>query len=310
MKSKFLLSLSVILFSSSLSLTGCSSSDTPKMPEPDVELVPVHFDLRFSGLNNETTRSLADGYKFSDGKSISELKCYVYNAANGSSSTPIKVENIDIKAVNDHRGGDISILLPKGQQFDVVFLGTSIPQTNPASKLYYNSSDRTLTVNYSTVSCNDEELDCFYAVQTNVKTETIKENPIELTRPFAQLNIGTGDYADYNSSTPVKNIAVTVDGIYNKINLMDGSVVGNPQNITFQGAALPTGQTFPVNNMTYLSMNYLLVNTRKLIDLTITVNHTNSSIPSKVISLESIAVERNYQTNVYGKLLLTGELSD
>ena len=89
---------------------------------------------------------------------------------------------------------------------------------------------------------------------------------------------------------------------------MDGSVVGEPLNISLQGASMPNGQTYPVNNMTYLSMNYLLVNTRKLVDLTITVNHTNSSIPSKVISLESIAVERNYQTNVYGKTLLTGEI--
>ncbi len=299
MKKEFILTiLSLLLFP----FSSCKdNNDLPELPE---ECVTVHFGLNFIGMSDASTRSLASGYKYADGKSISVLKCYVYNQANGSNSAPIKEIDIDVKDVNGNKGGDISLQLPKNQNFDIIFIGTSIPQTPSTSKLYYNTTERTMTVNYSVG--NDEELDCFYAVKKNVTTETALSDIVELRRPFAQLNIGTQDYVSYNANTPIKNIAVSVDGIYNKFNLMDGEVIGSPQKINFTAAAVPSGQVFPVADVSYLSMNYLLVNHRKLVDITMTVNHTSTATEANVIDIKNIAVERNYQTNVHGKLLLSG----
>lgn len=289
------------------SMTSCSL-DGPEILPNDDELVPVHFNLQFAGMSDSQTRALAPGYKFSDGTSIYILKGYVYNQANGANAAPIKVVDIDVKDINDHKGGDITITLPKGQTFDIVFLGTSIDQDNTNSKLYYNTSDKTLTVNYSKIAANDEEVDCFFASRTGVTSETVESDPIELTRPFAQINIGTQDYAEYNSATPIRDISLTVDGIYNKVNLMTGDVVGDPILASIAASPAPSGQVYPLDGFSYLSMNYVLVGLRKLVSLEMTVNHTNSGTPAKVINIPNVAVERNYQTNVYGKTLLTQDL--
>ena len=287
-------------------MMGCKD-DLPQTS--DQEYVTVHFGVALEDIDGTPdTRSLAPGYKFSDGKSISELKCYVYNQANGLNAAPTEVVDVDIKTVNSQLGGDLSLMLPKGNKYDFIFLGTSIPQTNASSKLYYNQNDRSLAVNYSSISCNDEEIDCFFASQTDVTTETAFDNNIMLKRPFAQVNLGTKDYDTYNSTSPIKDISVSVDGVYNKVNLMDGSLVGDPISVTFKGALRPVGQIFPVTGYEYLSMNYLLVNTRKLIDLSFTVNHVNSATAPKVVNIGDVAVERNYQTNVYGKALLTEDI--
>ncbi len=299
MKNLLKSTLSCIILSS---MASCSM-DGPEIMSEESELIPFHFTLNFSCLSGTDTRSLSPDYSFSDGSSISILKGYVYNKANGSNSSPIKVVDIDIKEIDDKRGGDITIMLPKNQMFDIVFLGTSIEQSNPSSKLFFNSSDRTLTVNYG--KCNDEEMDCFYASRSGVTSNNVESEPIELTRPFAQLNIGTQDYDEYNSTTPVKDISVSVSGIYDKIDLMTGNVIGDPISVNFLADPIPSGQVFPVSGFSYLSMNYLLVGTRKLIDLEVAVNHTNSSVPVKTINIENLAVECYYQKNVYGNTLLT-----
>ena len=281
------------------------SSDSPESNYSDADMVPVRFRLSFAGISGLSTRSLAPDYKFSDGTSVSELKCYVYNKSEGDNASPVKVVDVDIKDVNENRGGDVSILLPKGQNFDVVFLGTSVPQDDASGKLYYSLTERTLTVNYSVVTSSDEELDCFFAVQKDVSSETVLEEAVVLSRPFAQLNIGTLDYDEYNAVTPVESVAVSVDGIYNKFNLMDGAIIGDPVKVNLLASPVPSGQVFPIAGFSYLSMSYLLVNLRKLVDVSMTVNHMDASVAPLSLSFEEIAVERNYQTNLYGKKLLT-----
>lgn len=306
MKNKIkILSLSLLL----ASLMSCTDDLACEQQLLEPEYAPVHFKLKFNSLNGQPdTRSLAPGYKYADGSSISVLKCYVYNTANGTNALPSSILDIDIQKVNGQNGGDVTILLPKGEKYDVVFLGTSIPQTDTSSKMYYDTMARTLNLNYSHIYCNDEEIDCFFATQEDVTTETVLNQTIELTRPLAQINIGTQDYAEYIATKPVKDIAVSVDGVYNTFNLMSGEVTGNAITAEFKAAAVPTGQTFPTPGYAYLSMNYVLVNQRKLIDMTVTVNHTNSSIAKKEINIPGVAVERNYQTNIYGKKLLTEEI--
>ncbi|MDE7432268.1 MAG: hypothetical protein K2N34_10205 [Lachnospiraceae bacterium] len=271
-------------------------------------MIAVQFHLDFKGMTGDPTRTLAPDYKFSDGSSITVLKGYVYNQANGYNAVPIQVLDIDVKVIDGKKIGDISIMLPQNQKFDVVFLGTSINHNAQTSKLHYNITDRTLSVNYNIINGNDEELDCFFASRTIVTTAHVDAKTIELTRPFAQLNIGTLDYEEYNATTPVKDIAVKVSSIYNKVNLMTGDIVGEPLDVSFKSSTVPSDQLYPIEGFSYLAMNYLLVDQRKLVNVDIIVNHTNSSTSSKTINIPKVAVERNYQTNVYGKTLLTKEL--
>lgn len=295
-----------IFFLSSLcalavSITGCS--DAPPVNISDKDYITIHFGCAFSHINSDDTRSLAPGYTFSDGSSVSVLRCYLYSRSKGAGAPPVKTVDIDVKTVNGHPGGDFSVQLPRGESYDAVFLGTSIPQDDPSSKLYYSQTDRSLNVNYSSVYANDEELDCFFAVSEAVSTAATAEYDVVLKRPFAQLNIGSKDFPEYNAAHPVSNISVSVSSVYSKVNLMDGSLIGSPSTVTFMGSPVPSGQTFPVSGFSFLSMNYLLVNTRTLVDVEMSVRHADGT--TKDISIGDVAVERNYQTNVYGKTLLS-----
>ena len=300
MKQKILL---MSLCALSMYVSGCSDSG----PDADTGvhgLVPVSFSLSFSGMRGPETRSLAPGYSFADGSSVSVLKCYLYNTADEGPSVPSKVVDIAVKTVDGRPCGDFTVMLPKGQSYDAVFLGTSIPQDNPYSKLYYSQTDRTLSFNYDDVYANDEELDCFWGVCTSVTAENASVVDVTLDRPFAQLNIGTQDYEAYVKSKPVSGIAVSVDGVYRKMRLMDGSLESPSSSVTFKASPVPGGQTFPVDGFSYLSMNYLLVDQRALVDVSLTIRHSDSS--SRDVSLGDVAVERNYQTNVYGSSILSG----
>lgn len=280
-----------------MTLTGCSSQDEPAVSDMANEET-ISFSLRIDSrnVNEPATRSLAPGYHFGDGASINTVKCYVYNLANGSSAEPSKVIDIPLSSLS----GNFTIRLPRNQTFDLVFLATSIEQTDASSKLYYNSTDRSLKVNYN--NCNDEEYDCFFATVKNVTTETSMSDAIVLRRPFAQINVGARNLAAYNSNHPISSVSLTVNGIYDKLNLMDGSLIGDPVNISFSDSAVPTGQTFPVDGNDYLAMNYVLVNTRCLTNVVVTVNHSDATSP-KSLTVENVALERNYQSNICIKSL-------
>lgn len=84
---------------------------------------------------------------------------------------------------------------------------------------------------------------------------------------------------------------------------MDGKVVGSAIDATFGASQMPANQSYPVAGAQYISMNYLLVNQRKLVDATITISHYNSATKDFVLPFKNIAVERNYQTNVTIKSL-------
>lgn len=281
-------------------LTGCK--DNVFLEEPGPELQTIHFHLHLEGMECQAgTRA------YSDGELISTIKCYVYNQSNGASAAPYLIQDIPIKAVNGHPGGEISLFLPRTDKYDIVFLATCGAHDNQSSaKIYYNQTARTIKINYNLAHGNDDELDCFFATLKNVSTESV-ENTIQLKRPLAQINIGTQDYATYNSAKAIKNFQVSVEGIYDTFSVMDGTISGNPQNITFAESTAPVGQTFPINGYDYIAMNYVLVDSRKLVNVSLNINHTKSTIPTKTIQMNKIAVERNYQTNIYSSNLLSDD---
>lgn len=281
------------------------SSDMSDDIAVDNDLSTVNFHVTVAGLSNAGSRALAPGYSFADGSSISELKCYVYYRSDGENAAPAIVKDISLSETDGVVGGDVSLSMTRGVLFDIVFLGTSIPQDNPSSKLYYSQTERVLSVDYSQVPSSDEELDCFFAAMANLVSGSASYDDVLLSRPFAQLNIGTQDYDAYNAANPVKDFAVSVGGVYSKVNLMDGSLVGDAATVNFSAAPAPSGQAFPLDGFSYVSMNYLLVNLRTLVDVSLTVNHINSAIAPKVIPLGQMAVERNCQTNAFSKSLLT-----
>ena len=160
-----------------------------------------------------------------------------------------------------------------------------------------------LTVDYNGYS-NDESRDAFYKWHT-VTVNSNEPQRVELRRPFAQLNIGTGDMADAEAAgVEVKTTGVTVEGVYSTMNFKDGAV-SDKVNVTFDHADIPSGETFPVTGYDYLAMNYVLVGTEKSVSNEVVLTYTGAAA-TETRTFTSIPLQRNYRTNIYGDLLTKG----
>lgn len=236
---------------------------------------------------------------YGDGSSVNNLKCYVYAQGNGATGEPIIVDDIPLSTDSK---AFYSIQLPDGQNYDLVFLATSGEQENTSGKIYYNRTDRTFNVNYSNFTANDESVDCFMGTIQNLSNAQTSYS-ITLKRPYAQLNIGTKDLDDYNSLSVAKLSAVdvSVDGVYSSMNVMNGNVIGSKTSVSFPQVTEFSSNPFPVPDAKYLSMNYLLMNTRE--NTTVTMKTTSSDGSNIDYSFNNIPLQRNFKTNIYGNLL-------
>ena len=227
---------------------------------------------------------------YSDGATATKLQYAVYNAA-GEELTDLTVTNGEI-----HGSTTVNLQLTTGNTYSVIFWAAA---ENAPYTVDFGA--KTMTVDYSNAVSNDETRDAFYKYHTftvkGAHTETI-----ELKRPFAQLNIGTSDYAATSSAgyTPAYSyVKVPVSKV---LNLVDGSV-DTAADVEFKLAAIPQGETFPVSGYDYLSMNYLLVPADKtVVDLTFGYSENNTTV-EKTRTVGSVPVQRNYRTNIYGQLL-------
>lgn len=292
-------SILYILFSLLLPITLFSCSSEEILPDKQDELNSYTIDISVPSsirTRGDETRS------YGDGTTISYLKYYVYMQSSGNSADPIMKGDIAITDVGGKRGGKLHVMLPIVDKYDFVFIATSQNPEDNASKVKYNLANRTLNVNYDNISTNDDGADCFFGVLKDINADKGFNHDVTLKRPFAQLNIGTKDLSEYNSmsSSSLQSIGVAVNGVYSSMKVMDGSVSGNILKVTFPATNLPSSQVFPVSETTYLSMNYLLVNERKDVTVTLTANNTTSSFST---DYTSIPLQRNHQTNLYGKLL-------
>lgn len=236
---------------------------------------------------------------YGDGSSVNNLKCYVYAKGNGASGEPIIVDDIPLSTDNK---AFYSIQLPEGQNYDFVFLATSGEQENTSGKIYYNRTDRTFNVNYGNFTANDESVDCFMGTIQNLSNAQTSYS-ITLKRPFAQLNIGTKDLDDYNSLSvaELSAVDVSVDGVYSSMNVMNGNVIGSKTSVSFPQVTSFSSNPFPVPDSKYLSMSYLLMNTRE--NTTVTMKTTSSDGSNIDYSFNNIPLQRNFKTNIYGNLL-------
>ena len=164
--------------------------------------------------------------------------------------------------------------------------------------------------NVAALKAQDETMDAFF------KRVDFKVDPVAstqtfdavLTRPFAQVNVLTDDAVEAQlAGLDVYQTSITVEGVYTKMNLLDGKVE-NETSLTF-GMAEKGNKFMKVNTTDYdlLSMNYLLVNEYKLVDITFNYNEdaTVAGNDNTVFEAEfdAVPVQRNYRTNIMGPIL-------
>ncbi len=230
---------------------------------------------------------------FSDGSTATVLQYAVYEGTN--ELTDLTVGEDNAKVINGST--TVELQLVTGNTYTVIFWAD-----NANAPYTVDWATGTLTVDYSNVLSNNEELDAFYAKHAftvkGAQTETVY-----LKRPFSQVNIGTSDYAAAKSSGyEPKYSYVKVSNIYNTLNLWDGAV-SNEAEVTYKYADIPSGETFPVAGHEYLAMNYLLMAAdEQTIDVEFGYGES-STAAEKTRTVGSVPVRRNYRTNIYGQLL-------
>ncbi len=211
-----------------------------------------------------------------------------------------------------------TITLAKGQTYRIAFWAQ-----NKACTAYEVSDDMVVTIDYDGALSNDETRDAFFKT-VEVKVTGDAELDVELTRPFAQLNVGIyeSDWtAGKDAGIVISKSKAVVKQAASTLNLLDGTV-GTPMDVTFDFAAIPvealrvdldgdgTAETYK-----YLSMNYILPNdettgdaSTTLSDLEFTFSPEDGNDITLTQGLDAVPVQRNWRTNIIGQIL-SGDLS-
>lgn len=290
--------------------TSCSNDDLIEQGSGDT--ATVSFSL--------TTEGVPMSRAISDGSGAKKLVYAVYNAngelINTISDADANGQFVDNDAFDNGLTETVNITLAKGQQYTVAFWAQ-----NPNCTAYTTTDLKNVTVDYAGLN-NDETRDAFFKAETFTVSRDAKID-VTLKRPFAQINVGiTGeDYqAAKESGIEIEKSAVVIKNAATSINLLDGSVSGETE-VSYSFATVPAENLSVTLNNTqieykWLSMSYILVNdenggynkaTLEMDGLKFTFKPTSGSEIVFDEGLNNVPVQRNWRTNILGKLL-TGNI--
>ena len=202
----------------------------------------------------------------------------------------------------------VNIALVKGMKYDIVFWAQY------ADCNYYRLDGKVVTVNYENATANDNSRDAFYAyVEDFDPIAPNGKDQVKLYRPFAQLNAATLDKQDVvNSGVQFLTKSEVKTYTYTQFNIAEGDVEGNLVEVSFSPTTIPANldiaEVLPgKENYTYLSMNYLLVNDKELVDATFKFYGKRTEGDTEFLLAENeysnVPLQRNYRTNILGKLI-------
>lgn len=163
----------------------------------------------------------------------------------------------------------------------------------------------------SKMACNSDAPDAFY-YHGEIKASGTN-HPIELRRPFAQINIGTDDYdTAVKAGMTVTSSAVTFSNLADTFDFASGTAAGNAENVEFANADIPAAsQPFPTGaagQYRYLNMAYVLVGTGTGDQAVInSVQMSLNEATTPFATYTNIPAKTNFQTNIYGSLLTNKE---
>lgn len=233
---------------------------------------------------------------FADGLTAKHLQYAVYEAGQ---STPLKVFGDETTVMGEAEMNNlkqtVSLKLTTGKTYDVIFWADATTD----SPYTFNPASQEVSVDYSKVNNNSDNCDAFFKKET-ITVSGNQSVDVKLTRPFAQVNIGTDDFDAAKASGLEVTQTEVVAKAFATLNLATGEV-SDEADRTFTMKAIPTASDgeFPVaGGYKYLSMDYLLVGADKA---TVDVAFNYGGPQNRTFT--NVPVQRNYRTNIYGSLL-------
>ena len=295
--------VSLIALSATLLMASCAKEQL--LPQESGSEASVSFML---GLQNSLQTKAIIG----DGTGANMLVYAVFDS-NGENVIIDKVaKNVSFPAVE-------TITLAKGQSYKIAFWAQ-----NDATSAYSISDEMVVSVDYGEALGNDETRDAFFKTVDLTVTGDAQID-VELTRPFAQLNVGVTQN-DWDAATAsgvsISTSKAVVKEVASSLNLIDGTVGDPVEVVTFDFGPIPTdplsvdldGDGTP-ETYKYLSMNYILPfdattgdASTTLSDLEFTFHPETGNDITLTQGLDAVPVQRNWRTNIVGQIL-SGDLS-
>lgn len=241
-----------------------------------------------------------------DGMTATQLYYQVFDAE-GKVIEGLGVQNKELVSGKT----TVSFQLVKDQKYNFIFWAQT-PEDG-----YYTIDGteglKKITADYSThEGANDENRDAFFAVEKDLVISGPVSKTVTLTRPLAQVNIGTLDELKAGATTAP---AIDLTGATSKVVVKDVPTVFAPlattpetmfsgaSDVTFEAAAVPT-EKLSVKGVEYdyLAMNYVFAPAEGTI-CNLTAEFSLTGMEPISLSSPATPLKRNYRTNILGKLL-------
>lgn len=254
-----------------LTFVSCSNDEGNVASEPTVSIMITTPDLQT---------------RYGEGAEATELHWEVYVG-----DTHL-VELDGSKSFNGQTTVDLRLV--ENKKYNLLFWAESPDQD------IYTFADRKLTIDATKLKANEEAYDAFYVYEKDFVASSTETKTIELRRPFAQLNIATGDIL--NSSNAGVNVTATGVELeaYTELDLVTGDV-DKKKTLTYDMAPTATGLvTVGQNTYKMISMNYLLVQEKILSDVKMMVLNEAETL---VRNYSQVPFKRNHRTYIIGDLL-------
>ena len=284
--------LSMLAVAGMLMATSCSKEDA----------VSESSDFVNATFSITTADAIGTRATIGTGSKVDVVACAVYDA-NGVELKDLYAPEIPVTDGT----ATYNVRLAKGQNYRIAFFAY-----NKAADAY-NVDDLNNIVVKDDQFSNKEDRDAFTNYLDVEGSQSAINLPVTLYRPFAQLNLGIDD-TEFNAAKSagieVAQSQIVVSNVYTAFSAFNNAVVGETSNMTFKMNAIPTEKLEVTVNGTlqyynYLALNYLLVgdkdSEKTLTDVEFSwVGKDNETNTSEFIN---IPVQRNYRTNIIGKLL-------
>lgn len=237
---------------------------------------------------------MASSRVISDGSGATELTYAVFDA-NGNRVSGLEAKTVDVESYPY----SVNLELVKGKSYVVAFWAQ-----NPDATAYtLDKEAMTVTVDYAGYN-NDETRDAFFKAEAITVTGD-ESHSVVLTRPFAQVNVGVSDFDKAAAAGfEVSKTATVLVNAFTKFDIRSGAV-SDEAAVSYSLAAIPAEKlTVSETEYTWLSMSYILVDQEKsTIDAEFSFVSTNGETLVFDQGLDAVPVQRNWRTNIIGKLL-------
>ncbi len=252
---------------------------------------------------------------FGDGKTATTLTYAVYETG-VTPVSPIIVSEDEV-TFGDDLTATVNLQLVNGKTYDILFWADAAVAPGETNPFTFTPATQTVAVNYAAMASNNDACDAFFAAEKALEVKGAINKTVTLTRPFAQVNFGTDDLGaatvkdafgitDADKFGSLQSKVAFTKALPDRLNLFDGSVTTVATDNTGFDAVAPTvdeeGFPYEPAKHTYMSMSYVLCGVDKdIIDLEYTV--LNGTSEYNTVTINSVPVQRNYRTNIYGSLL-------